>query len=62
MCAFFKRPLFVVSKMVVMARKSDQVPICGFDKENRMRTMKFISPKRVTENRCRIEKKAERIQ
>jgi hypothetical protein len=44
-----------------MARNRPQAPISGFDKV-RMSTIKLKSPKRDTEERCRMEKKAERIQ
>ena len=49
-CAFFNRPLFVVSKMVVTTRKRAHVPIWSLDNDQ-IRMIKLISPKNVREKR-----------
>ena len=52
MCAFFKSPLFVVSKIERTTRNNAHVPIWSLDKE-RISTIKLISPKNVSEKRCK---------
>ena len=50
--AFFIRPLFVVSKMEVTIRNKAHTPIWVCVKD-RIRIMKLIRPKKVSEKRCR---------
>ena len=61
-CAFFKRFVLLVSNNVVIIRKKAHMPICGLDNPHRIRMTKLINPKSVRENRCRVEKKADRNQ
>ena len=52
-CAFFSKPLLVASKMEVNVRNNAQIPISVCE-NTRTRIIKFINPKKVSENRCRI--------
>ena len=60
-CAFFKRLDLAVSNKVVTTKKKAHTPIWGFVKP-RINIMKFTNPKKVSVNRWRNVKKAERIQ
>lgn len=50
-CAFFKSPLLVASKTEVTVKNKAQVPISAV-LNARARMIKFIRPKKVSENRC----------
>ena len=50
MCAFFNRFVFVISSIVIIARKSVQTPISGFGRAL-IRITKFTNPKSVSEKR-----------
>lgn len=52
-CAFFRSPLLVTSKTEVTVKNNAHVPISAV-LNVRANIIKFISPKKVSENRCRI--------
>jgi hypothetical protein len=49
-CAFFKRLLFVASKIPVIVKNIPQVPICLSDSDRASNT-RLIKPKKVNEKR-----------
>lgn len=52
-CAFFNSPPFVASNTEVTVRNNAQVPISSLS-NTRTRITKLISPKNVSENRCKM--------